>query len=71
MYKNLEQAMFFAKMNKKEVAQKSGIKYNSFLSKINGLSRFTLDETLDIREAINSKLSIEELFKKENDSKAH
>lgn len=64
MYRKLEAMIVLAGMTKKDLSQKSGIKYNTLLSKLRGETAFTLDETLILKKVLNSQDPIEDLFEK-------
>lgn len=65
MYRNLRMEMAKLGWNKKDLADKSHINYNTLLGKINGLYPFTFDECIQIKQALKSTLTIEVLFKKD------
>lgn len=64
LYRKLEAMIALAGMTKKDLSQKSGIKYNTLLSKLRGESAFTLDETLILKAVLRAQDPIEELFEK-------
>ena len=62
MYRFLEARIVFHGYNKKEFAEKIDMNYNTLLAKLNGKSKFTLDEAVQIKEFLQEDISIEELF---------
>lgn len=66
MYPKIDVELVKARMNRKKLAEKSGISYNTLLLKLAGKSIITLDESFAIKKALKTSLSIECLFKKEN-----
>ena len=62
MYKNLELEIFVSGIPKKEIAEKLGITYPTFLLKLSGKSYFTLDEAKKLKEILKSDKTIEVLF---------
>ncbi len=69
MYPQIDIELVKARMNRKKLAEKSGISYNTLLLKLAGKSIITLDESFAIKKALKTSLSIERLFKKENCNK--
>lgn len=65
MYRVLESRLAYLGINKKTMAEETGINYNTLLSKLSGKSKITLDEAIKIKDYLNESLSIEELFKDE------
>lgn len=69
MYKELDFLMYKHEIPKSELAKYLKIGYNTFLLKLNGKSKFTLDEALAIVEYFNSRfeltVTVESLFKVE------
>ena len=63
MYKVLETKIAYLGISKKQIAHAINMKYSTFLSKISGKSKFTLDEAVRIREYLKEDIAIEELFK--------
>ena len=61
MFENLELILFKNKITKQELAELTGIRYNSLLAKLNGKQPLKLDEAMKIRE-IFSEYTIEYLF---------
>ena len=62
MYRRVEAQMILSGFSKKTLAEKIGMRYNTLFLKMNGTSKFTLDEALKIREVINATESVEVLF---------
>lgn len=69
MYPQIDIELAKARMNRKKLAEKSGISYNTLLLKLAGKSIITLDESFAIKKALKSTLSIESLFRKEKADK--
>lgn len=69
MYPQIDIELVKARMNRKKLAEKSGISYNTLLLKLAGKSIITLDESFAIKKALKTSLSIECLFEKENCNK--
>lgn len=65
MYPEIDIELVKGKMTRKDLSIKTGIAYNSLLLKLTGKTIITLDESFAIKKALNSKLSIEKLFRKE------
>lgn len=63
MYKELETQIAYWGISKKQIAAAINMKYNTFLSKMRGKSKFTLDEAVCIKEYLKEDIAIEELFK--------
>lgn len=63
MYKKLEAQIAYRGISKKQIAHAINMKYNTFLSKMRGKSKFTLDEAVCIKEYLKEDIAIEELFK--------
>ena len=62
MYRVLEARLAFHGLSKKEFADKIEMNYNTLLGKLNGKTKFTLDEAVHIKEFLQEDISIEELF---------
>lgn len=62
MYRVLESKLAYRGISKKKLADAIQMNYNTFLSKIGGKSKFTLDEAVSIKEYLKEEASIEELF---------
>ena len=63
MYRRFEAELKFAGMTKKELAEKTGIRYDTLVLKLAGKSPLNLAECVKLKEAINTEITIEELFK--------
>lgn len=67
MYNELDLLIYKYKIPKYELAEYLEIGYNTFLLKLNGKSKFTLDEALAIVEYFNNRfnlsVTVESLFK--------
>lgn len=66
MYRMLESRLAFHGINKKKMAEETGINYNTLLSKIASRTKFSLDEAILIKQYLNETMPIEELFKDED-----
>ena len=64
MFKKIEELIYQKHLTKKEVAQKMGMKYNTFLLKLKGEYPFTFDEALLLKKVLETDLPIETLFEK-------
>ena len=62
MFRVLYSQMALGGMDKRMLAEIANIKYNTLMDKLSGRTKFTLDECIAIKRALNSKLTIEELF---------
>lgn len=62
MYRKLEGLLIENNISKQYLAKLLGITYNTLLLKMNGKSRFTLDESFKIKDILNTTLTLEELF---------
>lgn len=63
MYKELEAKIAYQGISKKQMAVAINMKYSTFLAKMSGKSKFTLDEAVCIKEYLQEDIAIEELFK--------
>ena len=63
MYKELEAQIAYRGISKKQLAADINMKYSTFLTKMSGKSKFTLDEAVCIKEYLKEDIAIEELFK--------
>ncbi len=63
MYKELEAQIAYRGISKKQLATDINMKYSTFLTKMSGKSKFTLDEAVCIKEYLKEDIAIEELFK--------
>ncbi len=61
-YKNLKVEMARAGLNQRMLAEKAGMKKDTFNRKITGGSDWTLPECLKIRNILNPELKLEYLF---------
>lgn len=50
------------KMSIKKLAEKTGIKYDAMLCKLNGKTEFTRSEMLKVQRAFSKYVPLEELF---------
>ena len=66
MFETLDIAIYASKISKKELAKTVGIAYNTFLLKLAGKFKFTLDEAFKLRKALGYNGTIEELFNQQN-----
>lgn len=64
MYNRFEAELCFARMNKKELAEKIGMNYDTLLLKLAGKSPLSFEEAMSLKEAIHTEITLEELFKK-------
>jgi hypothetical protein len=62
MYRILYSQMALVGMSKPALAEAIDMKYTTLLDKLAGRTKFTLDESVAIKKAIKSQLSIEALF---------
>lgn len=63
-YNVLSAQIALAGMNRASLAETVGMHYNTLCRKMRGENSFTLEEALAIKTALNSKLPLEELFKR-------
>jgi predicted transcriptional regulator len=67
MFTNLKKEMVDAQINKRELADKIGISYNTFRDKIRGRTDWKISEMLDIQKTLGemteNQKSIDYLFK--------
>ena len=63
MYKELEARIANRRISKKQLATDINMKYSTFLSKMSGKSKFTLDEAVYIKDYLQEDIAIEELFR--------
>lgn len=63
MYKNIDVELAKKGWNKKMLSSKTGIAYNTLLSKLAGSYPFTLDECFLVKDVLDRNLTIEYLFK--------
>ena len=62
MYKEVDVELARQGMSKKTLSENTGIRYQTLLEKLLGRYPITFDECLAIKNALNTKLSLEELF---------
>lgn len=65
MYPNLEAEMARRKITRKSLAERLHKQPTTISLKLNGKYQLTLGECIEIRDAVDSTLSIEYLFSKE------
>ena len=65
MYPNLRAEMARHKITLTQLADVLGVRAATMSAKNNGQSPFSLDECFAIKKALNTDLSLEELFEKE------
>lgn len=63
MYREIEFLLMSSGLSKKDLATKLGMTYNTLLLKLRGVSKFTLDEAVLMKELLKTDLPIEKLFK--------
>ena len=62
MYPELNAAMARKKMSGIELSEKTNIRYNTLMLKLAGKSKIELGEAIAIKAAVESPLTVEELF---------
>ena len=62
MYRELEARIAGKSIRMKKLAADIHMNYKTFLTKMAGKSKFTLDEAVSIKEYLQEDMSIEELF---------
>lgn len=67
MYPNLRAELARRNMNIPQLAELTGIKTTTLYDKFNGRTAFTLDEAVKIRDVLGLEMSIDELFKREDE----
>ena len=65
MYPNLRAEMARRKITMSKLAEILGIRLATVSSKIAGNHQFTLDEAIEVKKALNTDISLEELFTRE------
>lgn len=65
MYRYLESRLAYKNITKKQLAEDIQMSYSDVTSKISGKSKFTLDEAILIRDYLEEKTPVEELFQNE------
>lgn len=66
MFGRIEAQMALVGINERELARSLGIGYDTLLAKMSGISSFTLDEAVKLRDVLQSGDSIEYLFENAN-----
>lgn len=66
MHRILKSEMVKVNISVKDLAFKIGITERSLRNKINGVTEFSWSEVLKIKNIVAPNLSLEELFKKDN-----
>lgn len=69
IYPALERELDRAGVSRMELSRRVNICYQLLLKRLSGYIRFTLDEAFDIKAAIGTTLTLDELFAKEADRK--
>lgn len=64
MHRILKAEMVRADITIKQLAMKIGITERSLRNKINGVTEFTLSESIKIKNILSIEMSLEELFEK-------
>lgn len=64
MYRNLQAEMARHNIDRKTLAEKTGMKYSTISDKLNGRTKFMYDETIKIKEVFFPHLPLEYLFEK-------
>lgn len=62
MYKEIEFIIFSQKLSKADIAAKLGMTYNTFLLKLKGKYKFSLDEAVNLKSVLKTEIPIEVLF---------
>ncbi len=62
MYKEIELIIFSDKLSKSEIASQLEMSYNTFLLKLKGKYKFSLDEAVKLKEILKTEKTVEELF---------
>ena len=62
MFRSISAEMARDGLSAKELAARSGIKYDTLLKKLNGKSEFTRREMLSIQATFSQRLSLDYLF---------
>lgn len=66
MFPNIRAEMARQKITSRELAKKLGMSTSTMSTKLNGKYPFTLDEAKEIKTALKTKLTVEELFEVES-----
>lgn len=64
MHRILKAEMVRANITVKQLAMKAGITERSLRNKINGVTEFTISESIKIKNILSIDMSLEELFEK-------
>lgn len=64
VYPNLDKMLKEKNLSKKNLAEKVNIRYQTFIVKCNGKNEFTFDEILNIKKALDTNMSLEQLFER-------
>jgi transcriptional regulator with XRE-family HTH domain len=62
MYSNVKAEMARKNMSAVDLSEKTGIRYQTLVDKINGKSPVTVDEAKRIKSALQVSIPLEELF---------
>jgi DNA-binding helix-turn-helix protein len=62
MYPNLNAELARQGWTRKDLANKTGIRYQTLNEKLNGKRPFTFPETVKIKKALSTNLSLEQIF---------
>ena len=65
MYPTLNAELARRSLNKRKLAQKTGINYTTLVSKLNGKGVLTLPDMRKIKDVIGTNMPMEELFAEE------
>ena len=63
VYCEIEKLFAVSDISKFEAANLLGVTYNTFLLKLKGKYKFTLDEGFELKRILKTDLSLEQLFK--------
>ena len=70
VYPTLNAELARRSMNKRKLAERTGINYTTLVSKLNGKGVLTLPDMRKIKDVIGTNISMEELFAEETDKPA-
>ena len=62
MYKEIEFIIFTRALSKADIAARLGMTYNTFLLKLKGRYKFSLDEAVNLKKILETDIPIEALF---------
>lgn len=62
MFPNLNAEMARQGWTRKDLANKTGIRYQTLNEKLNGKRPFTFPETVKIKNALSTELTLEQIF---------